>query len=199
MRLFKDGNITMPLQYFYKIENGKPHYLFKESIDRFVRNEIYTLKDEEVSNLEDFIKSVSLPFEQSFLQLAFENFELSYEIQNTGLSFVTLMIGLETLFNPGPQELSHRLSRSAAVLLGISKEESKTILDDIKKDLYKKRSDIVHLGKVNAANPGDLKKLRHYVRESIVEIYKLGANTKQELLDLLDSQGFGHREKLRGL
>lgn len=101
------------------------------------------------------------------------------------------MVSIETLLNPGEHELTYRISRNAAVLLGKEKEDSKMIFSEIK-DLYNKRSKIVHAGNSNIINNEDLLKLRHYVRESIKEINKIGKN-KNYLLDMLNSCGFGER------
>jgi len=152
---------------------------------------LYTLEKSEIPDLQGFIQNTKLPFKEPFLQLAFENFELSYQIHNINLSFLSLMISLEPLFNPGSQELRYRISRNTAVLLGKENEDSKMIFSEIK-DLYDKRSNIVHAGKSNIINNEDLLKLRHYVRESIKEINKM-CKSKSELLDLLNSCGFGDR------
>ena len=140
----------------------------------------------------EFIRGTKLPFTESFLQLAFENFELSYQTHNINLSFLSLMISLETLLHPGDQgELSYRISRNAAVLLGNDKEDSIEIQGNVK-ELYRKRSAIVHTGKSNSMNEEDLLKLRHCVRASIKEINKIG-RSKKEILDLLNSRGFDER------
>ncbi|MCK4733760.1 MAG: hypothetical protein KAT65_15000 [Methanophagales archaeon] len=191
MRLFKEGNICMPLKYYYVIEGNIPklvlaHYTGSDSLP-----ELYTLESFEIPDLNRFIQKTKLPFKESFLQLAFENFELFYEIFNINLRFLSLMISLESLFNPGNQELGYRISRNAAVLLGKDKKDSQHIFGDIK-DLYRKRSQIVHTGKSNIISKEDLLLLRHYVRESIKEINKIG-KSKNELLDLLNSCGFGER------
>ena len=159
----------------------------------YVSREPYHLESSELPDLQIFIQNTKLPFKQSFLQLAFENFELSYKIRNMNLSFVSLMISLETLLNPGEHELTYRISRNTAVLLGKDREESKQIFSEVK-ELYKKRSQIVHYGKSNIIKKGDLLKLRNYVRDSIKQIYKMGEN-KNEILDLLNSCGFGERVK----
>ena len=105
------------------------------------------------------------------------------------------MISLETLFNSGRQKLSYRISRNTAVLLGKEKEDSETIFSDIK-DLYDKRSKIVHTGNSNIVDQDDLLKLRHYVRESIKEINKIDKN-KDEFLKMLDSCEFGEGSRIR--
>lgn len=191
-RLFKEGNICLPLEYYYFIDNNTPkRFMSKFSGSYISSEELYALENSEIDNLQKFIQNTKLPFKESFLQLAFENFELSYQIQNINLSFLSLMISLETLFNPGLQELRYRISRNTAAILGKDKDDSKRIFSELK-DLYDKRSKIVHEGKSNIINKEDLLKLRGYVRESIKEINKIGKN-KDNLLDMLNSCGFGER------
>lgn len=193
MRLFKEGNVCLPLRYYYFIDNSIPKAFTGRGTHLYISPEPkYTLEDLEVSDLDKFIRNTKLPFTE-FLQLAFENFELSYQTHNINLSFLSLMISLETLFHPGDQgELSYRISRNAAVLLGKDKKDSDEIQRKVK-ELYRKRSAIVHTGKSNIINKKDLLKLRHYVRGSIKEIKKIG-KSKNELLDLLNSCGFGERQ-----
>jgi len=87
--------------------------------------------------------------------------------------------------------LRYRISRNTAVLLGKDKDDSERIFSEIR-DLYDKRSKIVHTGKSGIINDKDLLKLRYYVRGSIKEINKIGKN-KNGLLDMLNSCGFGER------
>lgn len=191
MRLFKEGNICMPLRYYYFIDNGIPKSFTRTETHLHISPEPkYTLEDSEISDLDKFIQDTKLPFAEPLLQLAFENFELSYQTHDMNLSFLSLMISLEILFHPSGQgELTYRISRNAAVLLGKDKKDSKEIKGNVK-ELYSKRSAIVHAGKSNSMNKEDLLKLRHYVRESIKEFNKIG-KSKGEVLDLLDSLGFG--------
>ena len=191
MRLFKEGNICIPLEYYYFIDYDTPKLFMSDDRGLYVSPAPYTLESSEIPDLQEFIQNTELPFKRSFLQLSFENFELSYQIHDRNLSFLSLMISLETLFNPGQQELRHRVSRNTAVLLGKNKKNSEKIFGEIK-NLYDKRSKIVHTGNSNSINEEDLLKLRHYVRESIKEINKIGDN-KDELLKILDSCGFGER------
>jgi len=192
MRLFKEGNICMPLRYYYFIDDdGIPKsFTGSEMTLHISPNPKYTLEDSEVSDLDKFIRDTKLPFTESFLQLAFENFELSYQTHDMNLSFLSLMISLEILFHPSGQgELNYRISRNAAVLLGKDKKDSKEIKRKVK-ELYSKRSAIVHNGKSNSMDNEDLLKLRHYVRDSIKEFNKI-CKSKDDVLDLLDSLGFG--------
>jgi len=190
MRLFKKGNICMPCYYYYYIKNNKPQRQSGHWTTLHISEELFTLNDSELFELYKFIKNTKLPFKEPNLQLAFENFELSYNVENINLLFLTLMMCLETLFHPNKQgELSYRISRNTAVLLGgRNDKDSETIYSEIR-DLYTKRSKIVHTGKKKIIDKSDLLLLRYYVRESIKEIYKLGKN-KDELLKFLNSCGY---------
>jgi len=192
LRLFKEGDVRMPLKFYYTIDNNKTKRLMSFTLGRYVSRVLYLLESSEVKDLQKFIKETELPFRESFLQLAFDNFELSYETHNINLSFLTLMVSLETLLNPGKQELRYRISRNTAVLLGRDKAYSKKIFREIK-DLYDKRSKIVHAGRSDVIKKEDLLKLRHYVRESIKKIYKIGMD-KNSVIDLLNCCGFGEIE-----
>jgi len=196
MRLFKEGNIYMPVFYFFYSDNSIPKLFM--SVRRVpslytpsYSDERYTLEDSEIPSLETFIQNTRLPFKQSFLELAFGNFELSYQTPNINLSFLSLMISLEVLFNPAHQELRYRVSRNTAVLLGKDRDDSGMIFSKIK-ELYDKRSAIVHKGKPSVVNEKELLELRHYVRESIKEINRIDKD-KNELLDMLNACGFGER------
>ena len=191
IRLFKEGNLVMPLTYYYLISDGKPSIYMSKRSGRYISREPYHLESSELLKLHRFLRETRIPFERAFLQLAFENLELSYEIPNIGLSFLTLMISLETLLNPGERELKYRISRNTAVLLGNDREESKAIFSEIKK-LYDKRSKVVHTGESNIIKKKNVLKLRHYVRESIKKMYQM-KRSKDDILNLLNSHGFGER------
>lgn len=196
MRLFKEGNIFMPVYYLFYVHNDIPKVL--TSLRRgpslytpSYADERYTLEDSEIPSLETFVQNTKLPFARSFLELAFGNFELSYQTPNINLSFLSLMISLEVLFNPGDQELRYRISRNTAVFLGKDRDDSEMIFSEIK-ELYDKRSTIVHKGERSVVNKEELLKLRHYVRESIKEINRMDKD-KNELLGMLNARGFGER------
>ena len=100
------------------------------------------------------------------------------------------MTSLETLLNPGGQEVVYTIARNSAVLLGKNKDESQSIYSDVRR-LYGKRSQILHAGK-RIIKQEDLLQLRSHVRESIKEIHKSGKG-KKEILSLLNSLGFGQK------
>lgn len=193
MRLFKEGDIRMPVRFYYRVQNDTPQGSMHVESGGHVSNEPYHLEASEMPALQSLIQSVELPFKRDFLHLAFENFELSYEISDMQLAFLVLMIGLETLLNPSLYEVRYRVSRNAAVLLGKNREHSEEIFAQVKK-LYDKRSKIVHSGKRKTIEKRDLLELRDYLRKAIIEIHHIGKE-KNEITDSLDSHGFGEKSK----
>jgi hypothetical protein len=120
--------------------------------------------------------------------LAFDNFESSYAIDVQNVAFLSLMNGLEALLNPGGGEITYKLSRNCAVLLGKDKRDAIGIFKDVK-DLYDLRSSIVH-GATRNVEEGEILKLRGYLRESIKKLLKTN-KPKEEVLDDLNERGFG--------
>lgn len=150
---------------------------------------LLTLKDSEIPQLQEFIDNINLPFKNKFLELVFENFELSYAVNNLNLQLLVLMNGMEALFNKGSNgEIIYKISRNASVLLGKDKDEAVTIEKTLK-ELYHKRSNIVHTGKADITEE-EVSKLRSYLRKSIIGFHKLNQD-KDSTLNLLNSHGFG--------
>ncbi len=197
MRLFKEGHLFMPERHYFFDDDESGIFSLKTDIGvGFRRGTTFSLKKSELQDLQTFIQSIELPFKNPSLKLAHQNFEMAYIIYNKNLSFLALMISLESLFNPGGGgELTYRISRNTAVLIGRDKEDSINIYRKMKK-LYGTRCDIVHQGKPNAVTEGDIKDLRNYVIRSIKEFYKIG-KSKDEILELLNSSGFGDRQWLK--
>lgn len=189
MRLFKDGNIIIPRVYYYLIEDDIPQSLVTPIYQHpIIIKEPYHIENTEKSNLQSFLESNNLPFRKKFLKLAFENFNLSYTIENINLRFLSLMNGIEALFHPSNEgELTYRISRNSAVLLGTDKESSTSIQSEMKK-LYLKRSKIVHTGSADVSMD-ELQYLRNIMRDSIMKIDELNLD-KEDLLKLLNSSGF---------
>ena len=195
MRLFKEGDIRMPMCYYCIMDNGKPKLRRKHFKGQHVSGELFSIVGEELSDLNSFISNTRLPFSSTHLQLAFENFELSYETPNPCSSFLALMSALETLLNPGESEVRYRIGRNLSVLLGKDRNDSSRIFSEFQ-SLYQVRSKILHSGRLDSLSTEDLPRLRHYVRASIIEICRLGRN-KDEILDLLNTHGFGERIPLK--
>ncbi len=190
MRLFKEGNILNPILYFFEIIDGVPRNTYSiRSTRYYLTGPKYTVEDHELPSLQRFLENTRLPF-KDYLQLAFESFEFSYHTHKKEMAFLSLMVALEILFNRGNQELKYRISRNAGVLLGYDAEDADRIFREIKK-LYDKRSTLVHTGHCsNGLTNDDIQKTRDYVRRSIKILISIN-NNKDDVLDILNSSGFG--------
>lgn len=191
LRLFKEGNIMMRFSLFYYLEGSEPKVVSNIQEGPLSDGTIFKLEPQEATEAGDFIKNAKIPFDRAFLDLAFDSFELSYETHTIPLSFLSLMIAMETLFNQGGNEIGYSLSRNACVLLGEKREQSEEIFREIKQ-LYSKRSKMVHRGESKKITQENLLRLRWFVREAIKEINLMGED-KPKLLELLNQCGFGDR------
>jgi hypothetical protein len=191
LRLFNGGNILMRYSLFYYLKDSVPAIANIGREYPLIDRTLFHLNNDEYAQAEGFITNTKIPFRHSFLQLAFDSFEQSYDTYNRGLAFLSLMISMEALFGAG-SEVRYRVSRNVAVLLGNNEDESHKIFEDMKK-LYKKRSNIAHGGQSERQKKSeDFLRLRNYVRESIMSIYKLGLSS-DGIRDILDKSGFGQR------
>ena len=132
LRLFKGGNILMRYSLFYYLKESIPQVAQVGREYPLTDRTLFQLSDDEYDQAEAFINNTKIPFQHSFLQLAFDSFELSYNTYNRGLAFLSLMISMEALFSGG-SEVRYRVSRNAAVLLGKNEDESQKIFEDMKK------------------------------------------------------------------
>ncbi len=192
VRLFKEGNVVIPYSCLYRsLPDGNP------KIAGLVRSypiwdmTPFTLEPSESEEVRAFVTNRSLPLPEEYLQLAFEGFELSYEIHDAGLAFLSLMIAMEVLLNPSDHELRYRVSRNTGVLLGLNRAEGEAVFKEMK-NLYDKRSKLVHTGNRSLASRKDMLRLRQYVREAIKEALRSGM-PKDALLSTLNMCGFGER------
>jgi hypothetical protein len=193
LRLFKEGNIYTPFWCVYSLIDDKPTVILAGGgISIIQYQNLYHLEDSEIETVQKFLDVTEMPLKFDYLKMAHENFELSYTVPNPSLSFLSLMIASEVLFNPGSGDITYRISRNFAVLLGSSVDEAKQIQNEIKK-LYRKRSSLVHNGKEIENFVGEedfVLKIRYCVRESIKKIILMNLS-KEDLLDYLNSKGFG--------
>jgi len=194
MRLFKEGDVSMPLEYQFYYKNGVPTVssMGEDTAIRVSRNR-FSIFDEELPKLQEFIRLIQLPFKKKFLKLAFDNYQLSYDVNYPSLQFLTLTNCMEVLFSPSDRdELRFRVSRNLAILLGKNKDDSEKIFKKMR-EFYDKRSKIVHSGEANVTK-NDVLTLRSYARESIKKFYRTNKE-RNELLKLLDYSGFGQPPK----
>jgi len=148
LHLYKEGDIYSPFWIAYSVgyDDEIEVLLAGGGCSTYHHPEIFTLSDAEIEDAQKFLDSTELSLKNEYLQLAHENFEESYTVLNPSLSFLSLMIASEILFNPGYGEISYRISRNFAVLLGTSVEDARIVQKKIKV-LYRKRSEVVHSGK----------------------------------------------------
>jgi len=197
LRLVTDGDVRIPIS-FRHIRNErqqnnvlKQRSLLTRSSFWHISSELYHLNEENLEKINEII-NLKFPFEHDYIQLAFENYEDSYESQHSILSFLSLIIALEILFNPGQHELRYRISRNCAILLGEDKETSDIIFKQVR-GYYDVRSDIVHKGDSSSFNVECLPELRDLVRRSILKMVQLG-DPKSDVLVKLNKLGFGDIE-----
>ncbi len=201
LRLFKEGNIVLTYSFLYHLADAdgeiKPFGFIREY--PILDTMPFLLTPAEISHAESFLQTTSLPLPNKALQLpnkalrlALDSFDKSYETDDTGLAFLSLMIATEVLLHPGDRdELRYRISRNTGVLLGQNRSDSEVIYKNMR-ELYDKRSKLVHTGDRSGVTRKDVVQLRHYVREVIKEAMRAGM-PKDRLLNTLNSCGFGER------
>lgn len=68
MKLFKEGNICIPLTYYFLIDNNTPKLVVKHDTALYISPKPeYTLENLEIPDLQRFIQNTKLPFKESFL------------------------------------------------------------------------------------------------------------------------------------
>jgi len=189
LRLCAEGSINLCAQYYYRENKGEIDMESASEEMLFCESRLFKIKKSELNKINAFLKTPPLRPKHTYVRFALENFLESYRVAHIELEFVISMIALETLFNDGKQELRYKISRSCAVLLGKTKNDSKEIYKNLR-ELYDKRSTLVHTGDKSTVNQTDALRLKAYVRRSLFKI--LGLNlTKQDLAMKLTEHGFG--------
>jgi len=130
------------------------------------------ISDEDIEELQTFITEVVLPLPHEYVQLAYDIYHKTYEIIDVNLSFLVCMIGIELLLNPSNYEVTYRISRNTAILIGNNRKNAIDIFKMMKK-LYGLRSRIVHGNLLKAENKDELHLLRYYLSEAIKQVIKL--------------------------
>lgn len=115
------------------------------------------------------------------------SFDESMYSENLAYKFIALVMALEGLIQ-GNNELSYRISRHVAVLIGNSESDSKDIFRFIK-EMYGIRSKHVH-GENVIIKLEDYVKLYHLVRRVIIKILYFDKDQKN-LEDILTAEGYG--------
>jgi hypothetical protein len=189
LRLCIEGTINLCIQLYYKDDNGEIELDSSTEEGLYCENRLYKIKKSKIKKINDFLETPPLKLNHAYIHFALENFLESYRVAHNELEFIMLMIALEALFNDGKQELRYKISRGCAVLLGKTQAESKKIYEDLK-ELYNKRSTLVHLGDKSKLSEFDTILLKNYVRRGLFRAIELNL-TKQNLAKKLTENGFG--------
>jgi len=189
LRLFTEGGIKISLEVFYTQERSG--FVMESSQDsiRPAKEYLYRLPKRDVRRLNAMLCDPPIESKHKYIALALENFEQSYEIEESYLEFLALMIAMESLFNDGRTELRYKLARGCAVLLAESEAEGKTIFK-IMQSLYDLRSTLVHTGDKEKISSMNVLTLRSLVRRSLAITLRLNIS-KDALSDLFLTNGFG--------
>jgi hypothetical protein len=110
----------------------------------------------------------------------------SYE-RDLDAAFVDTMIGLEALFNDGPQDIGWKLAIRAALLLSCCSTRDNNDLFHSLRDLYSKRINIVHGIKREVVTWSDYHLARDYLRDSLKSCLALAFDRdKENILSMID-------------
>lgn len=188
LRLFKNGDIENVLV-FHKEESLNQIYLrISKPLGKSHNYKVYQIEDNEI---EDLLTHLNNEIEENpLINLSLKNFELSYQIEDVKVKFVTLMTCLETLFNRGNDQISHIVSRHLSII--ISQDEAAFYANYKKiKSLYTLRSKIVHGTQLKPKDKivEGVELLQDLVRKAILYCHSLD-KTQNELFDFLNSKGY---------
>lgn len=185
--LWGEGCISMPLQFVY-VDDGEIRPSMGSDNGRINTGGPFHINEKEADDANNFIRSNNLPFDDEILQMAFDSFELSCQTISLELSFISCMIAIESLLNPSDAEVTYRVSRNLAVLLGTDNESSEKLFKNMKR-LYSVRSQMVHGKKLKNVVKGDLDTVRNYTKLALRTYLKIGQK-RDVLLERLNSMGF---------
>ena len=197
LRLLKEGSIRLSLELFVRIEDDSWEMDSSRESTSACENRLFFLTRRELREANAYLSDGLIDSKHKYLQFAVQNFELSYSISQYQLEFLSLMISLEALLNDANSELRFRVSRGCAVLLGKTKAESNSVFKLVK-NLYDKRSVLVHTGDQSKIAKADVLQLKDIVRRSLRVSLELSL-PKAELSTLLMEKGFGVANKIRKL
>jgi hypothetical protein len=168
------------------LNGDKPFELSKDDYQPIRRNLNAYLSPEILKLMAD----ETVPFRQGSLR-AGDYYEASLAEERPAARLIALAVALESLFSPDDkQEISFKIALTASNLLGDGAESRSQVFRDLR-DLYARRSKIVHgsydVQKVYAGSfvtHDDVDRWSGYVREGVVRfltLYFRGKHTKKDL------------------
>jgi hypothetical protein len=164
-----------------------------------VTNKERRLVSSYVEYFKEHEKLLSIPYLRNALHYLY----YSMRMHRTEDRLIHLMVSLESLFSRESQELSYRISLRATSLLTnmFDDRTPKDIVGDMK-DLYDKRSAIVHGNQGVEVSVDDMQRLEAYVRRALKGFLHLAETMdRDDILQLLDGSlvDDAERERLKAL
>lgn len=195
LRLFKTSRLGLyyPLSYdnsgkiVSEIVFGYPSSIMESSE---IKN--FALDEQEQIKIKEFYDKVLYYLNNPTIQTMIEIFNTSYSVMNTNIGFIMRVTILEMLID-GNAEMTYKLSRSVAVLLGKTKEKSEDIFKKCKK-IYEARSKYLHEGKTKKITSGNQFLALDYSRRVIANLIDIFYEKQIDITTIrvaLNEAGFG--------
>lgn len=195
LRLAADGSIKICAEFFYTEEEGEAMMQSGKEELLHGENRLYKIRKSRLPFIQALLDGPPLSVRHKYIQFALENYEQSFRVAQTELEFLSLMLSFEAIFNDGKQELRNKIARGCAVLLGKTLASSRRIFQEVR-DLYDKRSVLVHTGDKSKISNLDVVTLKGYVRRSLARVVELDFQ-KHELSSRLTEAGFGDQRRIK--
>lgn len=189
LRLIADGSIKVCAEFFYIAEADGPMMESGREEGLHGENRLYKMLKGDLHAAQALLNSPPLNVRHKYIRFALENYQQSFRVAQYELEFISLMLAFEAIFNDGKQELRNKVARGCAVLLGRTLATSRLIFKEVR-DLYDKRSVLVHTGDKSKISHTDVTQLKTYVRKSLATVVELDVS-KDELSLVLTEAGFG--------
>jgi hypothetical protein len=174
--------------WYHQDRKGVMHPISSSSRDYVIEPYRPPIERRDIGPLNTFLRRTRIPLPHDYLQLAWDHFDQSFDAGPDHLKILSLVMGMEALFNVGQTDLRYRIARALAVLLGTYPHTSESIFAHVK-DAYDARSKLVHTGKA------DLKEisvslLRMYLQEALLKLIELDL-PKETIAEALTRLPFG--------
>lgn len=193
LRLCAEGSIKVCVEFFYSESDGVLEMETSSEEMLHCENRPFKVRKSDLNAIQRLLESPPLSTSHKYISFALENYLQSYRVSQIELEFISLMLAFEAIFNDGKQELRHKISRSCAVLLGKTKRSSRIVFKDIR-NLYDKRSVLVHTGDRAKITHADVISLKNYVRRSLLQVVQLGLPKDQLSVELTEAGFGGYRQ-----
>ena len=183
-----EGNVQHSInKYFFPYNNDNPLTSSEEYLDEI--NDFINIAFERLNYINKQHKNL-------YVKVTIGNYINSFnQLTLIEYRYLALCIALESIIS-GNNELTYRISRSAAILCGRDKEECETIFNNVKK-IYKLRSKIVHGEKFDRSNLNNyFIMLRNLVSRVIIELLIHNIEENRELDDRITAIGYGNRNNI---